>query len=100
MFVNVATHPIRPALYFYDKEGNPIVAESVVDLTEDLEVTEDGGLSIWTEMAPLGELTISTHGQGEVVTGSVWVVSNGPIGGSCALTCPASGSPGWEPANP
>ena len=66
VFVNVATHPIRPALYFYDKEGNPIVAESVVDLTEDLEVTEDGGLSIWTEMAPLGELTISTHGQGEV----------------------------------
>ena len=53
VFVNVATHPIRPALYFYDKEGNPIVAESVVDLTEDLEVTEDGGLSIWTEIAAI-----------------------------------------------
>ena len=55
------------ALYFYDKEGNPIAAESVVDLTGDLEITED----VQTEMAPLGELTISTHGQGEVVSGSV-----------------------------
>ena len=27
VFVNVGTHPIRPALYFYDKEGNPVAAE-------------------------------------------------------------------------
>ena len=100
VFVNVATHPIRPALYFYDKEGNPIVAESVVDLTEDLEVTEDGGLSIWTEMAPLGELTISTHGQGEVVTGSVWVVSNGPIGGFLRFHLPGIGVTGVGSSQP
>ena len=79
VLVNVATHPIRPVLYFYDQEGNLIDPESVVDLTEDLEVTEDGALSVRTEMEPLGELTISTHGQGEVVSGSVKVVSNGPI---------------------
>ena len=33
VFVNVGTHPIRPALSFYDKEGNLIAAESVVDVT-------------------------------------------------------------------
>ncbi len=64
VFVNVGTHPIRPALYFYDKEGHLIAAESVVDLTDDLEIQEDGSLRIQTEMEPLGELTISTHGQG------------------------------------
>ena len=64
VFVNVATHPIRPALYFYDKSGHLIDAESVVDVTGDLEVTEDGALTVQTEMGPLGELTISTHGRG------------------------------------
>ena len=57
--------PSRPVLYFYDKEGQPIDPESVVDLTGDLEVTEDGALSIQTEMEPLGELTISPPTAGE-----------------------------------
>ena len=65
---------------FYDQAGNRITAESVVDVTGDLEVTEDGALSIQMEMEPLGELTISTHGQGDPVSGSVQVVSDGPIG--------------------
>ena len=95
VFVNVATHPIRPALYFYDKSGHLIDAESVVDITGDLEVTEDGALTVQTEMEPLGELTISTHGQGEVVSGSVKVVSNGPIGGVLRLPTQTSESPGW-----
>ena len=55
VFVNGASHPIRPAVYFYDKEGNPIDPESVVDLTGDLEVQEDGALSVRSAMAPLGE---------------------------------------------
>ena len=38
VFVNVGTHPIRPALSFYDQEGNLIAAESVVEITGDLEV--------------------------------------------------------------
>ena len=63
MFVNAGSVPIRPAIYFYDTEGTPIAAESVVDVTGDLEVQEDGGLTVRTEMEPLGELTISTHGQ-------------------------------------
>ena len=94
VFVNVATHPIRPVLYFYDKEGNPIVAESVVDLTEDLEVTGDGGLSIQTEMEPLGELTVSTHGRGELVSGSVAVAANGTIGGVLRFDLPGIGVAG------
>ena len=81
VLVNGASHPIRPAVYFYDKQGHPIDPELVVDLTEDLEVTEDGALSVQRAMAPLGELTISTHGRGEVVSGSVKVFSDGPIGG-------------------
>ena len=94
VFVNVATHSIRPVLYFYDQEGNLIDPESVVDLTEDLEVTEDGALSVQKEMAPLGELTISTHGRGEVVSGSVKVVSEGPIGGVLRYALPGIGVTG------
>ena len=94
VFVNVATHPIRPALYFYDKSGNLIDAESVVDVTGDLEITEDGALSIQSEMEPLGELTISTHGRGELVSGSVRVVSEGPIGGVLRFDLPGIGVAG------
>ena len=81
VLLNVATKPIGPILYFYDQEGDRIGAESVVEITADLEVLEDGALKVRTEIAPLGELTISTRGRGELVTGSVRVVSDGPIGG-------------------
>ena len=94
VFVNVATHPIRPVLYFYDQEGQPMDPESVVDLTEDLVVTGDGGLSIRTEMEPLGELTVSTHGRGELVSGSVAVAANGPIGGVLRFDLPDIGVAG------
>ena len=100
VLVNVATHPIRPALYFYDKGGNPIDPESVVDLTGDLEVTEDGALSVQTEMEPLGELTISTHSRGELVTGSVKVVANGPIGGVLRFDLPDIGVAGVGASQP
>ena len=100
VFVNVATHPIRPVLYFYGQEGQPIDPESVVDLTGDLEVTEDGALSIQTEMEPLGELTISTHGRGEVVSGSVQVVSDGPIGGVLRFDLPGIGVAGVGASQP
>ena len=94
VFVNVSPHMTRPTLYFYDQEGHPMDPESVVDLTEDLEVTEDGGLSIRTEMEPLGELTISTHGRGVLVTGSVRVVSDSPIGGFIRFDLPDIGVAG------
>ena len=94
VFVNVATHPIRPALYFYDKEGQPIDPESVVDVTEDLEVTGDGSLTVQTEIQPLGELTLSTHGRENLVTGSVTVDANGPIGGVLRFDLPGIGVAG------
>ena len=91
VFVNVAPQPVRPAIYFYDTEGNPIAAESVVDITGDLEISEDGGLTVLTEMKPLGELTIATHGQGDLVSGSVKVASEGLIGGMLRFDLPGIG---------
>ena len=91
VLVNVAPRPLRPAIYFYDQQGHLIDPDSVVDVTGDLEVTEDGALSALTEMEPLGELTISTHGQGELVSGSVKVVSDGPLGGGVRYNLPAIG---------
>ena len=92
VLVNVAPQPVRPAIYFYDTEGAPIAAESVLDVTADLEIQEDGGLTVQTEMDPLGVLTISTHGRGELVSGSVKVVSEGlPIGGGLRYNLPAIG---------
>ncbi len=99
VLVNVAPHPIRPAIYFYDRGGHLIDPESVVDVTVDLEVTEDGSLTVQTEMEPLGELTISTHGQGELVSGSVKVLSDGPIGGGVRYGVPEIGVAGVA-ANP
>ena len=71
----------RPVVYFYDTQGEPIAPESVVDVTGDLEVREDGALTVSTAMEPLAALTISTHGRGELLTGSLKVLSAGPIGG-------------------
>ena len=94
VFVNVATHPIRPTIYFYDQQGHLIDPDSVVDVTGDLEVTEDGALSALTEMEPLGELTISTHGRGELVSRSVAVAAKGPIGGVLRFDLPDIGVAG------
>ena len=97
---HAAVSPSRPALYFYDQEGHLMDPASVVDLTGDLEVTGDGALSIQTEMEPLGELTISTHGRGELVCGSVTVVSEGPIGGVLRYALPGIGVTGVGASQP
>ena len=100
VLVNVAAHPVRPALYFYDKKGSLIAAESVVEVTGDLKIAEDGALTIQREMEPLGELTISTHGRGEVVRGSVAVVADGPIGGLLRFDLPGVGVAGVGASQP
>ena len=114
VFVNLSTRPsgpgpppiIRsffrpdPSSTFYDKEGNLIDPESMVDLTGDLEVTEDGALSIHSEMGPLEELTISTHGRGELVSGSVKVISEGSIGGVLRFDLPGIGVAGVGVSQP
>ena len=94
VFVNVGTHPIRPALSFYDTEGALVSADSVVDVMDDLEIAEDGALTVRTQMDPLGELTISTHGQGVLVSGSVKVLSDGPIAGFVRYSVPGVGVAG------
>ena len=91
VLVNPSTRPSRPGLYFHDTQGNPIAAESVVDLTGDLAVAGDGALTVRTAIEPLGVLTISTHGRGELVTGSVRVDSGGPIGGMLRFRHPDVG---------
>ena len=48
----------------------------------------------------LGELTISTHGRGEMVSGSVQVISNGPIGGVLRFDLPDIGVAGVGVSHP
>ncbi len=84
----------RPVIYFYDREGQRIGPASVVDVTDDLEVTDDDGLTVRTVMEPLGELTVATHGRGEEVSGSVKVVSEGAIGGVLRYSVPEVGVTG------
>ena len=94
VLVNVSPHPTRPALYFYDTQGNPIDPASLVDVTGDLVVAENGSLTVHTEMQPLSQLTISTHGRGELVSGSVRVVSGVPISGLARYSVPGVGVTG------
>ena len=100
VLVNVFARPIRPWLYFYDREGERIAVESVVEVTEELEVAEDGSLTVQSELQPLETLTISTHGQGVVVAGSVTVLSNGPIGGVLRFDLPGVGVAGVGAGQP
>ena len=51
-------------------------------------------MTVQTEMEPLGVLTISTHGRGDLVMGSVRVVSEGPIGGMLRFGHPGIGVAG------
>ena len=97
---HTAIPPTRPAIYFYDTAGNPIAPTSVVDVTGDLMVTEDGALTVQTDMEPLSVLTISTHGRGDLVSGSVRVVSDGPIGGMLRFDHPGIGVAGVEASTP
>ena len=105
VFVNASTHfsrrePVRLSLYFHDEEGNRIAPESIVDMKEDMAVTEDGGLSVQTEIGPLEQLTVSTHGRGEVVKGSVKVVSDGYLGGVLRFDIPGIGVAGVGVSKP
>ena len=100
VFINVGTHPTRPTLYFRGKRGNLIAPESVVEITGNLEVIEDDGLSIRTDLDPSEEITISTHGRGEVVSGSVQVISSGTLGGFLRFDMPGIGVAGVGASQP
>ena len=97
VLVNLAATPIRPAVYFYDTAGELIDPASVVDIGGNLEATDHGAVTLQSELAPLGEVTISTNGRGDTVTGSVKVISDGPhspIGGVLRFDVPGVGVAG------
>ena len=104
VLVNAASKAVRPAIYFYDKEGELIEPESVVDVTDNLEVKSYGALTVPNEIPSLGELTIPTHGRGsDVMTGSVKVVSDAPdspIGGVLRFDLTGTGVAGVGASQP
>ena len=100
VLVNVDTTTVTPAVRFYGSKGDAISADSVVDITDGLELAEDGALSVTGGIPPLGEQTISTHGRGELTTGSVRVVSDGYIGGVLRFDNMAVGVAGVGAAQP
>lgn len=100
VLLNVGAATARPAIYFYDRTGELLDPESMVDVGEDLAVREDGSLTVRTAMARLGERTISTHGRGEVVTGSVRVVASGAMGGVLRFDIPGVGVAGVGASQP
>ena len=67
VFVNVAPQPVRPALYFYDKEGNPIDPGMVVEITGDLAVAEDGALTV-----PDGDGAAGRNSRSRPTVGAIW----------------------------
>ena len=94
VLLNAGADPVRPAIYFHDQDGGPIPAESMVDITGDMEIGDDGALRPGTALNPLGELTISTHGRGVLKVGSVAVTAEGPIGGVLRFDIPGLGVAG------
>ena len=63
-------------------------------------IQEDGGLTVQSAMEPLGELTISTHNRGDLVSGSVKVLSYGVIGGVLRFDLPGVGVAGVGASHP
>ena len=100
VLVNVDTKRITPIVRFYGSNGELISADSIVDITGDLELAADGSLFVTAGIPPLGERTISTHGRGELTSGSVRVVSDGTIGGFLRFDVMAVGVAGVGAAEP
>ncbi len=100
VLVNVGSGPARPEICFYDAGGDPVAAETLVDLTDDLEIRTERGLTVRRPLPPLAMYRLSTHGRGGLVTGSVRVLSDGPIGGSLRYVDPVVGVAAVEPGRP
>ena len=100
VLVNVDTKTVTPVIRFYSSEGDPISADSLLDVTGDLELTADGALAVTAGIPPLAARTISTHGRGALTSGSVRVVSDGYIGGFLRFDSMAVGVAGVGAAQP
>ena len=100
VLVNVDTKTVTPVVRFYCSNGELISADSVVEVTGDLELAADGSLFVTAGIPPLGERTISTHGRGALTSGSVRVISDGTIGGFLRFDIMAAGVAGVGAAEP
>ena len=97
VFVNPATtgDPANATVFFYGEDGNPI---DPVDLVGGSSSTPgngggaDGGLHF--SIDPLGDITISTSGEGPLVTGSAVVFSDGILGVVIRFNIPLVGVAG------
>ena len=100
VLVNVDTKRVTPVIRFYGPNGEPISADSLVEVTGDLELAADGSLSVTGGIPPLGERTIFTHGRGALRIGSVRVVSDGTIAGFLRFNSMVVGVAGVGAAEP
>ena len=100
VLVNVDTKTVTPVVRFYSSKGDSISADSLVDVTGDLELTTSGALAVTAGIPPLAARTISTHGRGALTSGSVRVVSDGYIGGFLRFDSMAVGVAGVGAAQP
>ena len=103
VLMNLAATPIQPLVYFYGEDGELIDPESMVDIAGNLETTDYGALTLQSELPSLGEITISTNGMGDLVTGSVKVITkdlNSPISGVLRFDAPGIGVAGVGAGQP
>ena len=103
VLVNLAATPIQPLVYFYGQGGELIDPGSMVDVIGNLTTTDFGALTLQSELQSLGEITISTNGMGDLMTGSVKVVTEGPdspIGGVLRFDAPGIGVAGVGASQP
>ncbi len=95
--LNLATTPIQPLVYFYGKDGELIDPGSMVNIMGNLTTTDFGALTLQSELPSQGEITVSTNGMGDLMTGSVKVVTEGPdspVGGVLRFDAPGIGVAG------
>ena len=71
----------HPKICFYGSDGMMIPSDSVVEVTDDLMVLEDGGLTTTDPIPTLGEITIATNQTGDTVAGSLSVLSASRMNG-------------------
>ena len=103
VLVNLAATPIQPLVYFYGRDGELIDPGSMVDMVGNLEATDFGALTLQSELPSQGEITISTNGMGDLVTGSVKVIvkdPDSPIGGVLRYDAPGIGVAGVGASRP
>ncbi len=99
------TTEVAGVLYFQDVDGGPL---TVGLAGGGLVGTQRGGTRFQVinvsevdfEIPPLGSVSITTDGQGDIALGSAKAVANGPIGGIIRFSIPSIGIAGFGSAPP